>query len=81
MMTNTPPTQICNRCNEAPAVTYNEDRCEAVCETCAAFYDRHNCTGDNCYCIGGDENLDNMAALQDDYEAYCLNRVAPLGGD
>lgn len=60
MMTNTPPTQICDRCNEAPAVTYNEDHYEAVCETCAAFYARHNCTGDNCYCIGGDENLDLM---------------------
>jgi len=47
--------QICDRCKEAPAVTYNEDHHEAVCETCAAFY----CTGDNCDCIwvaplGGD---------------------------
>ena len=41
----------------------------------------HICTGDNCYCIGGDENLDITMHLQDDYEAYCLNRVAPLGGD
>jgi len=42
---------------------------------------QHNCTGDNCYCIGGDENLDNAAALQDAWDAYCLHRVAPFEGD
>ena len=46
-------------------------------ETCP----QHNCTGDNCYCIGGDENLDMEIGMQDAWEAFCLNRVAPLGGD
>lgn len=37
--------------------------CKPSCELCDGTHDlnecpKHNCTGDNCYCIGGDENLD-----------------------
>ena len=49
---------MCERCDEVEARFYNEDRCEALCEACHKFYEKHNCTGDHCYCIGGDENLD-----------------------
>ena len=57
MMTNE-TEYMCDRCNEAPAQTYNHDHEMAVCETCHSFYDKHNCAGDHCYCIGGDENFD-----------------------
>ena len=57
-MMTTETEKMCDRCNEAPAVSYNEDHYEAVCETCASFYNKHNCAGDHCYCIGGDENFD-----------------------
>lgn len=56
---------MCERCNEMPARFYNEDHYQAVCEGCHAFYDKHNCAGDHCYCIGGDENFD---AHQNDAE-------------
>jgi hypothetical protein len=48
---------MCDRCNEAPAHTYNEDHEMAVCESCHAYFDKHVCAGDNCVCIGGDEDL------------------------
>ena len=50
---------MCDRCGEAPMHIWNDDHSEAVCESCHAFYDKHNCTGDNCYCIGGNENIDS----------------------
>lgn len=55
---------MCDRCNEAPAHSYNDDRCEALCESCQAFYAKHNCAGEHCYCIGGEDNYDS----QNDYE-------------
>ena len=59
MMTNETEF-MCDRCHEAPAQTYNHDHEMAVCETCHSFYDKHNCAGDHCYCIGGDENFDSQ---------------------
>lgn len=37
--------------------------CNPSCELCEGLHylsdcANHSCTGDNCYCIGGDENLD-----------------------
>ena len=48
----------CQRCGCAPVHIWNESVSQALCEACNTFFDRHTCTGDNCYCIGGDENLD-----------------------
>lgn len=59
MMTNETEF-MCDRCHEAPAQTYNHDHEMAVCETCQAFYAKHDCAGDHCYCIGGDENFDSQ---------------------
>ena len=64
-MTNT-ETAFCNLCHKG----HDLSECE-----------HHSCTGDNCYCIGGDENLDAEQTFEDAWEAFCLNRVAPLGGD
>ena len=51
--------------------------CNPSCELCEGLHDlsncdKHSCTGDNCYCIGGDENLDLAAA-------YGEWRMAQLG--
>lgn len=73
--------KMCDRCNEEPSVTYNYDHHEAVCKTCADYYFRHSCAGEHCVCIGGDVNFDREAQLQDEYEAYCLARVAPFEGE
>lgn len=51
-------------CNLEMCAFCNPDPCH-LCRglhhfgTCA----KHSCTGDNCYCIGGDENLDNHAEV------------------
>ena len=49
---------MCERCGEEPVHTWNDDHHQAVCETCHAYYDKHVCAGDNCVCIGGNDNLD-----------------------
>lgn len=53
--------------------------CNGECES-VEVCEEHVCTGDNCYCIGGDENLD-AARLADAWDAYCLARVAPFDGE
>jgi len=49
---------MCERCGEAPMHIWNDDHAQAVCESCQAYYDKHICAGDNCVCIGGNDNLD-----------------------
>ena len=49
----------CTNCAADLSNGYQSSRNLNLCEGCADLAEQgHNCAGDNCYCIGGDENLD-----------------------